>query len=599
MDFSQMSDEELRQFLREEAPSPAEQAAQMKSARVGPPSSEPVDNTMGMSGPQLAAAGFAKSFLDPFYHGPKELAQTMFRKGQGDLDQLNKEKAERQEIDKKLMSNWPANMGYVGGKAAASLVVPARIAPQVGYAALDAAMSPTQQDVTGTGSLLGSRAYQGLEGGAAQAAVALPIKFLGKSIGIAANRLTPEGQAAMQLDEAARRLGVTRNLGSLDASSGVNAFERSLPGYSKTVEKQVGQFSDAARDTVNIPSKSGKSFEIRNLEGEKLRKAIVEGGENLKGIGNSMWNDLDTLVVQNNLPQVSTANSKAAVSDILQRYTPVNKKGPQLNKNPIWARINEYDPEAANALTRISSAGKTPAQIPFGEIHQVQTAVGRAMARAEKDAAAPGASMEDRMARNELRRLYGTLMTDVDSWGSKNPAAQELYTKAKSFWRDMVVPGAITNKVYTKASRGVYGANPRGYMEPSQLYQDVISNPRAIGDLSSYMTQPGRDMVTTLSTMPDMARSLASGSAHPVPSGVGLLTNTAGMALGSPLQLMKGIIGHLPGSKALSESTLGKRAYFARDTTRNTPLGKAAFALGKVPEQELEQSVRRVREGDQ
>lgn len=595
-DFSKYTDDELRQMLTEDATPPVLAQAQKRANDARGPK-EPVDNTLGFSGPQLAAAGFAKAFADPLYYGPKEALQTIFRKGPEDLEKMNKEKADRKRIDDMLMENWPARMGNTMGQGAGLALGPSRMGAQVALSGLQSAMNPTNGPVESTAGLLATRGMQGLEGAAGAAAIGVPINMAGKVLGAATKRYTPEGQEALRLNDAANRIGVRRNLGSLDQSSGLNAFESNLPGYARTVEEQSKAFTNAAKEEVQIPSKSGRSFENKTLEGEKIRKHIVEAGENLKGVGNSLWKDLDDYVLANNIPSVSANNARVSITDIIQNYTPKTRGQPNLDKNIVLARVKEYDPESFDLLKGLLTPGKAAPTVPFSEMHKLQTAVGKAVSRAEKDAGAPGASLEDRQARTQLKRLYGSLMSDVDAWGTKNPTAQGMYGDAKRFWRDVVVPGAINNKVYSKADRGVYGSNPRGYSEPSQLYSDIVKNPRAVGDLHNYMDPKGRDLIDTLTTVPDVSRSLVTNTPHPPAPGMGTLTTTAGMLLGSPLQLAKGALAHMPGFRDVMNSDAAKKLYFSRNVAKDTPLGKAAWALGRVPEQEVERKVREVREG--
>lgn len=388
----------------------------------------------------------------------------------------------------------------------------------------------------------------------------------------------------MDLDEAAKRIGVQRDIASLDPSGPLAGFERSLPGYPRTVERQIREFTDAAKKDVAIPSKSGRSTETRTLEGEKIREAIEEAGKNLQQVGSSMWNDLDAYIVQNNLPGVKTGLATARVQDIASKYTPRIRGQSDLNKNPIFQRVEEYDPDAASLLKQFLQDPKKPPVIPFSDLHKVQTAVGKAMSRAERDAGAPGASMADRQARTELKNLYGSLMNDVDAWGTKNPQAQEMFDSARGFWRDVVVPGVITNKPYGKASKGTYGRNPRGYSEPSQLYRDVLANPRAIQDLYPYMGQTGKDLVDTLGSMDDVGRALAGRVEHPQASGMGSQTVAAGTLIGSPLQMSKALVSHFPGVHQTLNSPMGKRAYFARNVLRDTPLGRVSWGMMQEPQ---------------
>lgn len=581
-----MSDEELRNFIS----GPAVQAAKERAQNVA---QEPVDNTQGMSGVELAAAGLGRRMLQ-VPRGLKELGVGAFGSPE-EIAAYNREKAERDKVDQQLMSNWQAKAGSFAGDVLAAAALPSRLGAQVAGAAAGAALSPTKGDISG--AEFPTRAVQAATAAAPTWAVGKGVQALGKALGAATNRFTPGGQEAMGLDEAARRLGVTRNLGSLDPSSQMAALETNLPGYARTVEKQVSQFKKAADAVKDIPSKTGRSFESRELPGENLREALVEGGKNLQSVGNSLWNDLDSYITQNNLPGVTASLGQSKTHHIIQQYTPIGKKGMQLNRNPILQRVEEYDPEAVSLLTQFASGGKTVPQVPFSDMHKVQSAVGKAKARAEIDAKAPGASVEDRQALRELKDLYGSLMTDVDNWGTKNPTAQKMFEDARTFWRDAVVPGTINNKVYSKASRGVYGANPRGYSEASQLYGDVLHNPRAVSDIYPYMPQRGRDLSDTLQTMPDVAKALTTNTPHPPAPGMGTLTTAAGMLVGSPLQLMKGMVANLPGVHQATMSVPAKKLYFARDVLENTPAGRAAYGTAEYPEQKLEGGLRRLWEG--
>lgn len=592
MNFSEMSDDELRAFLAQPVQAFKERQAQGKEQ-------VPVDNTHGMSGWELGAAGFAKAFRDPLYEGPREIVRSIWRGADKDLKAFNAEKAQRQEAESRLMSNWEAQAGNAAGKIAASLVAPARMASQVGLMAADSALSPTAGPVKSTTRLLGNRALQGAEGAASGVVPGMAMKGTGRLAGAATNRLTPEGQEAMRLDAAAKRLGMDRNLGSLDPSSGLNAFESTLPGYARTVEDQVKAFSKAADESHTLTSKSGRSTEDRVLGGEKLRRALVEAGENLQQEGRALWNDLDSYVVSQGLQPVKTQNSSALAETMVRRHTPIDKKGVQrLDKNPLLQRVSEYDEDAAKLLAQLGlQGGKSPQQLSFSDMHKLQAAVGKALGRAEKDAGAPGAPIKDRQARTELKNLYGSLMSDVDKWGTKNPQAMDMYRNAKDFWRERVVPGVMNNPVYSKASKGVYGSNPRGYSEPAQLYSDVSGRPRAVGELTPWMSPEGRDLVDTLTTMPDLARALSTNTPHPVPSGMGTLTTMAGLAVGSPLQLGKAMISHMPGFRGVMSSGPAKKLYFSRDVTHDTPLGKVGWALAQPQAQTTEDIIREAVQG--
>jgi len=596
MDTSQMSPEQLGEYLaglsdkelNEIALGGAITAAKQRQATPEPVKS-PNDLTKGMSGPELFAAGMGQRAMQ-IPRGLKELGVGAFGTPE-EIAAHNQEKAAQSAIDAPLLNTWEGKAGGFGTDALLAALMPARSGVQALTQGVGAALSPTPGPISGLD--LPARALQGATAAGTTALIASPLQLLGRVAGAATKRYTPEGQEALRLNDAANRLGVRRNVGGLDPSSSINAFETNLPGYARTVEEQAKNFSKAADVTKDIPSKTGKSFESRKLGGENLRQAVEEGGKNLEGVGGSLWKDLDSFIVQNNIAPVGAKNTQARVNDIVQKYTPITKKGMQIDKNPAIQRISEYDPDSAQLMTQLlANPGQVPT-VPFSDLHKLSSAVGKAMGRAEKDASAPGASLLDRQMKRELKDLYGSLMSDVDNWGTKNPQAKSMYDEAKTFWRDAVVPGALTNKVYSKASKGVYGMNPRGYSEPSQLYSDVVKNPRAMQDLYPYMSQPGRDLTDTLQTMPDVARSLITNTPHPPAPGMGTLTTLAGMAVGSPLQLVKGVISHTPGFQTLATSDPAKRLYFSRDVLRDTPAGRAAYGALQYPQDQLEGGVNR------
>lgn len=581
-----MSDDELRDFISQ----PAFAAGQEKAKA---PPATPVDTTMGMSGPELFMAGMGKRAMQ-IPRGVKELAIGAFGSPEA-LAEYNKEKAEQQRIDKMLMGNVEAQVGAPVLDVATAGLLPAKLLPQVIAAAGGAAVSPTQGPIKGME--LPTRVAQGATAAAPTYAVGKGIGLLGKLGGAATGRYTPEGVEALKLNEAAKRLGVNRSVASLDPSSGLAGFETSLPGYARTVEQQVKDFTKAAKETKQIPSSTGKSFTDRTLEGEKLRTAIEEAGQNLQKQGQSLWGDLDSYILQNNIAPVTAKNTHLRGAEVLVKYSPTKKGQLVVEKNPIYQRIEEADPEAAQMLVQFMADAKTHPQVAFGDLHKVQAAVGKALARAEKDAGVPGASTIDRQAKRELKNLYGSMMSDVDAWGTKVPEAKQLYDDARTFWRDAVVPGAISNKVYNKAARGSYGMNPRGYQEPSQLYSDVVKNQRAMGELFPYMSQQGQDLTQTLQTMPDVSRALISGQPHPAPPGMGTVTTAAGMLVGSPLQLMKGAISNAPILKDLAGSEAAKKLYFSRDILEGTPVGQAAYGLGQIPEESAESGLEKLWSG--
>lgn len=574
------TDAELEAYLRERSPI----RAAINQAKA--PKPEPVDNTQGMSGPELFAAGMGQRLMG-IPRGLKEVGIGAFGSPET-IANYNKEKSKTQAIDNWLLSNWEAGAGGLGADVATAALLPARLAPQVLSAAAGAATRPTAGSINGVEPL--ERAVNAAAAGATTLGAGKVLQLGGKTVGGMTGRYSPQGRIAMEQNEAARRLGVDRKIGDLDPASATSALERNLPGYPSIVEGQSQAFTNAARDVKDIPSKSGRSFTPRELEGEKLRDSIVAGGKELESQGSQLWQALDSHVLNNGLPPVRTVSASADVTRVVTNLTPVNKRGvAQIEKNPIYQRVDEFDPDAAKTLLTLQAPKSS---LSFDELHKLQSAVGSALRRAEKDAGIPGASMEDRRARTELRRLYSSLASDVDAWAVKDKGAQALLSDAKSFWRDKVVPGTVNNKIYQKANQGVYGSTPRAYADPTQLYGDVTRRAQNMEDIFPYMPGTGQDLYRTISTMPDVAAHLTTGRL-PTPA-VGPLTAMAGVVAGSPFQGVRAALSHIPGTRQILGSTPAKKAYFGQDVLEGTPAGRAAWGAAQGVQQPAEGGTRRI-----
>ncbi len=602
-DYSSLSDRELDEIIAGRVNAPpgeglkasaqARKAVGEKESRINPQE----DTSLGMSGLELfgAGAGYAANEL---VEGVKELPQVLFRPpgppGEEQLSKINSARAARKEIGKKLLQNWEAQAGNLTAEAALSSLAPANIPAQV---ALQSGLSALRAPTKSSGALteLGGRALGGLESGILTAAVGIPMSHLGRVIGASAGKFTPSGKKALEVDSAFRRLGGNATLRDLDPSSELAGFEGSLISRAKVVEDQADKFRQAARSTVDVPSATGRSYETKVLEGEKVRQGIVQATDNLKARGSELWRELDAHIGKNQLEPVIPQLSFTQSESILQKYTPLNKKGHYVfEKNPIFQRVAYYDEDAATNLIHMSRAPSSAVKYgaPFSDLHQIQSAVGKALGRARKDAGAPGAGQEAREAATELSKLYATISQDVDNWMQKVATSgdTELTQKAlmaRDFWRDRVVPGTQGSLVQ-KARKGTWRQDPRGYAEPTQMYSDLSSAKTQVEELLPFMNPEQRDLVTSFGGMADLQKVLKSGEAHPPASGMGMLTNLGGMMIGSPLQLMKGAISHAPVLKGGLGHPAMKRLYFAEDAFQNSPAGRLAWMGAQYPLQSAE-----------
>ncbi|HNT40027.1 MAG TPA: hypothetical protein PKO45_13005, partial [Rubrivivax sp.] len=120
-DLGRVSTQGLQELQRQNAA--ADPQAQ-RSARAAA-QAEPVDNTMGMSGLELFAAGAGKAFNDAAMsvrQGANWLGNKVGAVSDADYAKLQAELDEQARIDKRLMSNGSAIAGNMAGQLGAALL---------------------------------------------------------------------------------------------------------------------------------------------------------------------------------------------------------------------------------------------------------------------------------------------------------------------------------------------------------------------------------------------------------------------------------------------------------------------------------------------
>lgn len=556
------------------------------------------DPSLGMTGGELFSAGVGKVPAN-LIQGVSELAEMATLPSdpasrKAILERMDSERADRKRIEAQLMKNPAAVGGNIVGEGITAMAGPARLPAQVAMQGGMGFLNAPSKGQSGLTGELANRVVGGIEKAAPTAAIGVPLQGMGNVMGAVRGQYSPKGQAAMDLNTSAQRIGVNPSLRDLDPSSELAGFEGQLFGRAKTVEDQIASFNQAAQKTKPIPSATGNSTTDRLLEGEKLREGVSDAAQNLKTTGSKMWADVDAFIGQRQITPVVPQLSFQKAENILQRYTPQTKGVYDFEANPIINRIAYYNEDAAKKLVAMGRAPASAVKFgaPFQDLHEIQSAVGKAFGKAKRDAATPGAGEDAQKAFRELRELYSNISQDVDDWikavGSKDPELGPMVYKARDFWRDAVVPGT-GGRLVAKANKGTWRQDSRGYAEPREFYSDLGKSTTQIEELLPYMNQEQQDLIRTFMGMSDMRQALSSGKAHPPTTGAGMLTNVGGMMLGSPLQLMKGALGHTPFVKDLASSNLGKRLYFAENSLENSGLGRIANALSAKPRWDLQE----------
>ena len=619
MDFEKMTDEELRAYLDSPMTAAVQAATERKAgeeaaAKVAAANNPYTDFMKNQPGMDLFLSGMGSNIMR-VPRGLKELAIGSFGKP-GEIEAYNRDKADQQKFDEALMNTWQGQLGSFGADAAVAAAAPARIPAQIALEISKAALSPTSGPIKeGVLSQLPTRAVQAGEAGAATAAFGAPLKMFGKKIGAMTGNFTPENEAMVEAGRAARRQGIVPTTGAMLPGGGSRGIEAGSSWYPEQVRDQARQFSQLAGEEVPVATSVLGQTTTRQIPGEALRRSIAEAGDKLKQQGSKMWKDLDSYVTTNNLPSVVTADTKSSFENIAQKYSPVTPRGnPNTDKNDVFRYIVNAD-DASNFATKTLKGmlnGKNVPTMGFSELHDMQTVVGKALARAKYDADARNAPASARQAVGELSNLYRSIANDVDRWSTTNPTAGNMFKQAKSYWRDTVVPGAINNDLYQKSARGSLGASNRGYDEPRQFFADIINKPEEAKLLYSTMDQKGRDLITSLHLLPDMGATLTAPKTQSItavgPNGKLLETgirapnaygNTIGTTSGALAGTKRGLaqmaLGHLPFSRKLATSQGRQERLLANDAFRNSPLGRVMWAAGQKPEGEVESLLQRLR----
>ena len=215
-DFSKLSDEELDAIISGKSPATAETPDPLKMAlagakdRIASEKAAP-DNTQGMSDWDLALAGIGGE-MNAIGQGLKEKAQIAFRPegvaGEQTLKDVAARRAERKAVDEKLYSNPAAQAGKFAATAIPAIATPARLPAQMALEGVQSFAKAGSEKPEGLyGELAGSAAHAGL-GAATVGALGKGQQLLGKTLGAGLGRMTPEGEAALHVKDAALRLGL-------------------------------------------------------------------------------------------------------------------------------------------------------------------------------------------------------------------------------------------------------------------------------------------------------------------------------------------------------------------------------------------------------
>jgi len=608
-DLSSLTDEELEYVISNDGQLPkhlteqaspgmgAQQLAERnalveKKAAYQTPAQE--DYTLGMSGPARFAAGFGANITEPFI-GAKEKLQLAFP-GEGDagkaeLARIAAEREQRRGHIANLMKTPAGQAGAFAGEAIPAAVVGASVPAQMALAGGRGFLAGGSDKPTGIGGELATSGVKGLIEAGTAGALTKGLNYAGKIGGAALGRTTPEGATALELDAAARRMGLPPlSVGQLDPASAAATIERGLSGYPASVKAQADALAERMALTRQVPAAVGSGTEAQVIPGGALMKDMSEAAKKVMSQGSEKYKAVDQWVADQGLTGVAPQETYNALKSIQTKLTP--KGGTPLD-NPAFNLIDNYNPQAMDWIRNGIKSGQSVQQIvqngiPLSAYHEMRVAAGKALNSLMR---APSHQLTAEMSttRRELADLIKSLDADAEKWALKNKdnkEAMDLYNNAKEYYAKVVAPTAIENPVARKLTTR---RNP--YQSADQLYSELLAPTKQefVDRLLPTMTPEGRDALNLFRNVPELGRAVLNREAPKVSEKGGLSSLWA--AARNPATAAGEMT---PGLAWLGKTRPGKRLYFAEDTLRpGTLAGGLATGTAQYPQGEMSSAVQR------
>lgn len=604
--YDEMSDAELDAIIAgqkpigEAAPGQGFEALAERNAAVKAKEAQlrPVeDNSQGMSGWQLALAG-AGADLNEMGQGIKEKAQLAFGADDTTAANINAERGERKRINEALFSNPEAQAGRFGSQAAMFAAAPARLLAQMALQGSMDFMRPGTEKASGIGKELIGSTMRGGIGAGAMGLIGKGVQGLGKVVGAGLNRMTPEGEIALATKAAAERLGLpATSLGQLYQHSSLGTLERTAPGMGHS--ERVGGQADALRTALDRPLHTPEGA-VPNVGGAYVEE-IAQAAKNRLALGSEKYDLVDKAVVDNGLQPLSLMYTARVAT---------NTKNPGYDKAADLLSDYGFDIRLMQGFPASHFANQ-PAT--FAQMHQTRIATNKALNRINQDIARGGPSdtTEARQAQKYLRDMKTALDNDAERWGTQNKGNEDalsLYKDATQYYKDVVAPTVLDNRIARKALSPY-----RGFETGRQGLAAATSEAGIplVQRLEPTMSPSGMDMTQVLRNLPDVRKVVLSQDAT-VPQQSGALSQAAKAALGHPLTVAEAVATRLPGLRQLSESNLAARLYGAenafegvapaglrgslreRFAPRQGVLPRVAYAGAQYPQDEADRKVRQL-----
>ena len=468
------------------------------------------DFSMGQSAPELVAAGAGKTLTDigagignklgalgAMFQDPKDKAITMAAQ--------NSDKLEKQATDDLLMRNPAAQLGSVlpaVGVAAAS--PPAAGAQMARQFALSALPSP-EQKTTGPLSEFAGSTLKGSTDALLAGFGAKAVQGLGKASNAAVGRFTPEGTDALGYADALQRatavggqLGERPPLGYLAPQSVPGQLYRTNTDYAPFVKREADILRDRMAKTEQIPSTTQGVTEPRTVPFGQLQDDLTAAVQEQYSRAGKLYEAVDDTVIKQGLGNIEPQRFYNQIAKVNTQHTIAGPRGTP--RNNILQELVDYSPGAFDWLTNLgpqASKRYVNQTIQDGVLpsnyHEMRVAINKALNKATRKAASDNGTMEDKVARDELRQLKVSLDADAEAWAAKNAGNAEAmgqYKHATDYFRENLAPAVIENPLarkltsknrpFNNGQQVLSAVTGNAGTEAADLLRPTMLNPRAL-----------------------------------------------------------------------------------------------------------------------
>lgn len=503
-----------------------------------------------------AKAGF-NALIEPVIRGKEKFEIAFPGRGeqaeQETMERIGKARQERSDLRDRLESTTAGHVGgFIGRSAPYALAGPTPMG-QAAMAGMLGFLGGGSDQPTGIGQELMSSGLQGVTDAAFGGATTKGMQAVAQGVRGNMGQLTPQGQQAMGLNAATQRLGLpSPTIGQLDQTA-----PQALRAPASLVQQQAQALEQRMAQQRQAPTPGGGT-ETQTLQGGRLLEGMKEAVNVRKQQARSMYEAVDDYVTKHELGNVPSNYTVNTLSSINKKLTE-HGKDPTGN-NLVFNLLDNYDPDAFRWLKDAGSPkAAREAGMSMTQYHDARVAVGRSLGSLERIPPA-NRTADQNEAFKSLTELKSALDNDVERWAKQNAGNEEamkLYNTAKEFYHKTAGP-AINNPFTRKVV-----SQTRGFQSPEAMMQATMHplNRSLVGRLSDTASPETRDLLNVLQNLPNVGRTVVSGSvpeAVAPSTGLGALVTSAG---GHPgLAAMR----TMPGLQALSRTRLAKNAYFGK-----------------------------------